>query len=387
MSNLPRRSPEKSTFVDDATGRTICRLTNSSTEDKHTYYDISPWSPDQNDLLFSSAHPADLTVAHRDTLATDKGKVYLMDLKSYEMRLLTDNAFYNTHTGTGAMWHPSGQRVYFYLAPDRVGAVDVASGELVHTMQGGIRQLSPDGEKFAWTSNDLTAETQPGVYTMNEDGSAARLIVPTEALYELTPNNDQFEPAQMTVGNTKWTPDGQHMLVAMWVKSSPDDLSPWQSDPRRSLYIVSRDGSERRWLTFFGHHHSWTANGTQVLYSGYRRHTDDGVREIPRLYLIDFDGGNKREVIDQPLGGHPIASPDGTQITTWDEKGVILVDVEKQTVDYLAMLTPGFDQSHQGTHPHCIWRPDGTQILYNSAQSGHSQLYLITLAGAEENDA
>jgi Tol biopolymer transport system component len=169
------------------------------------------------------------------------------------------------------------------------------------------------------------------------------------------------------------------MLVAMWIKANPGDLQPWNSSPRRSIYIVSREGSERRWLTFFGHHHSWTANGTQVLYSGFMEHTDDGVRQQPRLYLIDFDGGNKRVVIDQPLGGHPIASPDGSLITTWDDQGVILVDLGKQKVEYLAMLEPSFDMTHYGTHPHCIWRHDGGAILYNSAQSGHSQLYQVAL--------
>jgi Tol biopolymer transport system component len=369
-----------SAFVDPATGRTIQRLTNSQMDDKHTYYDISPWSADARMLLFSSAYPDDLTITHGDSVATNRGYLYLMDTETFEVRQIAGDGFFTAHTGTGAMWHPSGQKIYYYTAPGQVAAVNVENGHREHVMSGGIRQLSPDGAKFAWTINEATPEhPQTGVYTMNEDGSDVRLIVPTEALYELTPNRDRFALAQMTVGNTKWTPDGQHMLVAMWVKSTPGDLTPWNSRPRRSIYIVSRDGSERRWLTFFGHHHSWTANGTQVLYSGYMEHSDDGVRQTPRLYLIDFDGSNKRIVIDQPLGGHPVASPDGALITTWDDQGVILVDVAKQRVEYLAMLQPGFDMTHRGTHPHCIWHPEGGLVLYNSAQTGHSQLYQIAL--------
>ena len=194
----------------------------------------------------------------------------------------------------------------------------------------------------------------------------------------MTPNNDLFHIDQMTVGNTKWTPDAQHMLVAMWIKATPDDLSPWRSPFRRSIYIVSRDGSERRWLTFFGHHHSWTANGTKVLYSGYLTHTDAGQQDEPRLHMIDFDGKNKEVVIDHPLGGHPIASPDGSKITTWDREGVILVDLKTRSVDHIAAFGPHCDHnSHRGTHPHCLWSLDGSRILYNSAQSGRSHLYRV----------
>ena len=56
--------------------------------DVHTYYDISPWSPDGRYMVFSAANPKDITAVHRDTLATCKGQLYLMDLETYELRLL-----------------------------------------------------------------------------------------------------------------------------------------------------------------------------------------------------------------------------------------------------------------------------------------------------------
>lgn len=380
MTPQGRSKPEASTFVDPLSGRTIWRLTNSSMEDKHSYYDISPWRADQKYLVFSCADPADLTVKQKDTLATPKGQVYLLDMQTYALDLLAEPAFFNTHTGAFALWHPTRPLVYFNQAPNKAVAINTETRVIEETVEGGIRQLSPDGQKFASTNNDLSDQSaRRGVYTTNADGTERQLIVPLETLYELTPNKETFLIDQMTVGNTKWTPDSQHMLVAMWVKGSPDDLSPWQSPHRRSIYIVSRDGAEVRWLTYFGHHHSWTADGESVLYSGYKYAADDGARVDPRLYLIDFDGSNKRMVIDEPLGGHPIANPAGTMITTWDDKGVILVRVSEQRVEYLASLEPTFDQSHQGTHPHCVWSPDGRQILYNSAQTGHSQLYLIPI--------
>jgi len=380
VTDIERHDSEMTKFEDPISGRTIWRLTNSQMEDKHSYYDISPWSPDQRYIVFSTANPHDLAAEHRDTMATGRGQVYIMDTETFGLTRIAGGAFYNSHTGAFALWHPQKNRVYFYVGPEQVAVVDVASGQIVHTMSGSIRQLSPDGRKFAWTSNDISSDMIRGVYTMNEDGSDVQLIVSLKDLYELTPNKDEFDIDQMTVGNTKWRPDGQYMLVAMWVKAKPDDLEPWRTRYRRSIYVVGRDGSERRWLTYFGHHHSWTADGQQVLYSGYKTHTSEGVREDPRLYLINFDGTDKRIVIDEPLGGHPIANPDGTMITTWDDESIILVRVPEQKVERLASLNPGFDMTHRGTHPHCIWSLDGRQILYNSAQTGHSQLYLIPIA-------
>ena len=46
--------------------------------------------------------------------------------------------------------------------------------------------------------------------------------------------------------------------------------------------------------------------------------------------MINFDGAGKEVVIDHPLGGHPIASPDGSKITTWDRDGVVLADLKTQ---------------------------------------------------------
>ena len=207
---------------------------------------------------------------------------------------------------------------------------------------------------------------------MNEDGSDAKRIISTEELYELLPNKNEFPVSEMTVGNTKWTPDGRHMLVTEWT---------WGLRKlRRSLYVISRDGRERRWLCYFGHHHSWTPDGKQVLFCGWKGYDSNGLRQDPRLFLVNSDGSDLRVVIEEPLDGHPVMDPSGRMIVTWDDQSVLVVHVAAQKVERLATLKPAFDQSHHGTHPHPVWSPDGKQIVYNSAQSGHSQLYLIPMA-------
>ena len=229
MTSYLRCLPERSTYEDQHTGRTIEQLTSSPMSDVHTYYDISPWSPDGRYMVFSAANPNDVTDVHRDTFATNNGRVYLMDLETYELRLLAENAFYNTHTGAFPVWHPTKCEVFFYTAPEEVSVVDAEwsrlgqrGGKVLRKMKGGIRQISPDGNLLSWTTNDIRTDLPRGVYTMPsesdsiaEDGSELTLIASTESLYEMTPNNHLFHIDQMTVGNTKWTPDARHMLVAI----------------------------------------------------------------------------------------------------------------------------------------------------------------------------
>ena len=108
-----RSGSEKSVYQDSETDRTIWRLTNSQMEDKHSYYDICPWSPDRKYIVFSSAVPQDLTTHRGDLFVTDSGRVYVMDTENYEITQIAEGTSFNTHTGAFAVWHPTANRVYF----------------------------------------------------------------------------------------------------------------------------------------------------------------------------------------------------------------------------------------------------------------------------------
>jgi len=376
VGTVSRSGIEKTTFVDPETGREVWRLTNSETmADRHAYYDIDPWSPDLARLVFSSAPVDRIVTPVRDLLSTTDGSIYLMDADTFEISYLTGDAFYQTHNGAYPIWHPNGGEVFYNHASGKVAAVDVRTGD-VRFLDGKMRQISPDGTTIVWTENEGDMARR-GVYTMSTDGTGARQIVPTERIYELTPNKDQFSVEDVTVGNTKWTADSRHMLLTIWIGLWERPGQFQRPGVERSLYVASRDGSEVRWLTYFGHHHSWTPDAESVLYCGW---LDPETKREPRLFLIDFDGTNRRVVIDEPLGGHPIMSPDKTRIATWDDHGIIIVYVEDQRTEYAATFGDGFDMSHRGTHPHPVWRSDGAQLLYNSAQFGHSQLCLLPMA-------
>jgi hypothetical protein len=376
---VERRASEHTIYQDPRTGRAIWRLTQSDQEDKHRYYDACPWNADQSLITFSSADPADLTTHSGDLWVTNNGRVYVLDTVTFELRQVAKGAYFNTHTGAGPLWHPLKNVVYYYTSPTDVSCVDLSTGA-ISQVRGGMRQIDHAGEMFVWNCNEkdfcIEGQSGRGIYTMNIDGTDPTLIASAERIYEETPNHAEFDIADMFVQNTKRQPGDEHILMVTRIPNRGLN-NYW-----KHLYVISRDGSEVRWLTDYGHHHSWTPDGKSVLYADWAdRVPMQGLpREVPRLYLIDFDGSNKRMVVDHPLGGHPLMDPSGTRIVTWDDEGVILVDVPKQTVEYLVYYQAPFLSNHEGTHAHAVWNHDGTQILYNSAETGHSQVYLLPMA-------
>ncbi len=371
-----REKSEPHHLQDPVTGHPFCRLTLSGEHDKHTYYDICPWSPDGKILLFSSVSPEDLTESHRDTLASHKGRIYAMDTESFQLRLITENAFYNSHTGTQVLWHPNGEKIYFYRSANQVEALDIQTGKTISQFNGGLRQLSPDGTQIIWNQPVQPNDLEAGIYVRDEGRDEKNCLVTLKALYELAPNRSQFGIDQMNLQNPKWSPNGTSFLVSNNIR-----VAPFQNDTkvRRSLFLISRDGKNRRWLSYFGHHYSWTPDGSAVIFCDWKINREDGSRDEPRLFYFPLQGSEAAPIIEEPLGGHPSSDPTGKWVVTEDEKGIILIDRHQKTMRYLTQFQHPYDMTHRGTQAHCVWSRDGKQILYNSAETGTSQLYLITL--------
>ena len=87
--------------------------------------------------------------------------------------------------------------------------------------------------------------------------------------------------------------------------------------------------------------------------------------------------GHARRLDDQNLvERQPLMDPSGQRIADFDGKGIFVTHIKEQRIERVATFRKGFDMSHKGTHPHCVWSRDGTQILYNSAETGHCEVYL-----------
>jgi len=363
---------EKSEFADEETGRTIWRITNSENEEVHTYYDRCPWSFDGRYILFASANPNDLSL-QGNVRSTQNGAVYLMDTQTYRRIKIAERAFYHSHQGSEQVWNYKKNKVYFYLPDLKVGVINVRTNEIEPFKEPQYYRffgLSPDGEKFVFDNIDSSKLEGRGIYIMNEDCSDIRLIASAEELYRLSPYKDAFDKEKFYFGLSKWSPNGKYIATLIWVDSRAG------SSIRGSTVILSEDGAEKYWLSYVGHHHSFTSDSKKLIWGDWK---DIIHKSEPRITMINRDGTDKHFVVDEPYAGHPVTDPSSNYILTSDDQGVVLIDIKKRDAKRLCVFNPRFNQSHAGTHPHCAWNHNGTQIIYNSAQTGKSQLYVIPL--------
>jgi len=373
-SNYPDRGVEIRRHTDAVTSRTVLQLTASDRwESQHTYYDFCPWSPDGRLILFSSLPVGeDLQPFGHDTLASPNGCVNVMDAETWAIRQIAPQAIYMRHGGAFCMWHRLRNEVFYRRDLDHTAAVDVETGA-ERLLPGRVRQLSPDGRFAAAATRCVHGHGQgKAIGVMDVETGELREIVDREQLHALAPNRDEFTAEDLVLGNAKWHPDGEHILVTGWIYPRPQ--------ARRSLYVVGRDGTGARWLTHFAHHHSWSPDGASVLFND-SYDTPDGRRE-GRMYFVDFDGSNRRIAFDEPVGSHPLLHPTGDRIVDSDAEGIWQVHLGEQRLERLAEFTHPFRMDHHGTHPHPVWSRDGEGVLYNSAETGHSELYFLPDVGS-----
>jgi hypothetical protein len=375
-----KRGVEARELPGSTAGHSITQLTaHPELESQHTYYDICPWSHDERFIVFSSARRSGRwREIGLDGLASDSGTVNLLDTATMEITQVIDQAIYLRHGGTFCMWNPLRHRFYYHATEHASVGLDLETGD-THQVPGRVRQVSPDGELFAVPMHGGRDGGQgSAVGVLDESGGEPRLLVDRARLHEMTPNRHEFPPEAMTLGNFKWHPDSEHLLIAMWVHGYP---MRGHDAPacRRSLYVATRDGSEVRWLTHFGGHHSWAPDGSRVLFVDYREGEHDGTAQGRYLHTVDFDGSNRTQIFDQVAGSHPLMHPTKNLVVDFDEDTVYVVNLDTQRREVLARFRRRFDGTHKGTHPHPVWNHDGTKVLYNSAETGQCELYLIDM--------
>jgi Tol biopolymer transport system component len=171
------------------------------------------------------------------------------------------------------------------------------------------------------------------------------------------------------IRNPKWSPDRRTLMIGYSNEYENPETLERRRPTVKELYLIDADGKNFRRLDDYAHHHSWTADSKSILFAGH-----DGL-------VLEAADGSSRRVISKVTGTHPSMNPQGTLVVTdvYSPKGdhLALVHVKDGRVEKLVNTPRVHPRNHKQTHTHPMWSPDGSMVMYDSDESGVSQIYIV----------
>lgn len=209
------------------------------------------WSPDRSEIAFGGY----------DGRTGDRG-LYLMGADGSNLRLVAND-------GSNPDWHPDGSTIAFIGGDGRVMLVAPDGSDLRETGFSGARSVSwaPDGERLA----------------VEMDGSLFVATVATGETHEIVSG----QPG--TNYEVAWSPVSDAIAFTHV----------------RDIYVVNADGSDLTNLTpgggdAYDRSPAWSPDGTQLVFA-----SDRGTSGALRLYIMDADGSDPRELSGRLGNGSP----------------------------------------------------------------------------------
>ena len=231
---------------------------------------------------------------------------------------------------------------------------------------------SPDGESIAFVRERFSSEN-PGIYTMNSDGTDQRPIVPFrtsdfEKGLDFHDLNHKWGPV--------WSPDGNflaYMIEERELTRNEDGLSSLIVVDRHVMYVVGADGSGlTRLFTTSNYPYdqlvgppAWSPDSRTLAFSHWvpeGRPTSVHEKGV-QLYIINHDGTGLREL---PHPNRNRLSHRVTRSLEWSPDGtMLLVSLDEYMMDPAAIYFVNVDGSgirKVAEGQYASWSPDGSKI-------------------------
>jgi Tol biopolymer transport system component len=269
---------------------------------------------------------------------------------------------------------------------EQTETVKIASSKLSLLTQhysGGIDKSVGVNIRKVWEGpEDLMGETSPDgnyiSYTDWETGDLAIYEIATGKTQRLTDKGTWEESPWEYAEDSRWSPDGKHIVYSWWNEEGENDLR-----------VTGLDGSEPK-VIFRNNKYNyllpcdWSPDGNKIL--AYLSHVGNTVVDMA---LIDVDDGSVQVLKTTDTDRWPGIlgfSPNGKHIA-FDH----VQDEESGQHDISVMNRDGSNQQCLISHPAhdavLAWTPDGKYLLFSSDRDGTQGLYLVRVKDGKTMDA
>jgi Tol biopolymer transport system component len=225
---------------------------------------------------------------------------------------------------------------------------------------------SPDGSTIAFVRGFIGE--RDGIYVMDADGTHPRRLTDGGTLVD----GSDLGPA--------WSPDGTRIAFAREGREERAETG------NADIYVVNTDGTNLFRLTngpVMEYEPSWSPDGSRIAFEGYDLASGGQPPSPLRLYVMNADGTNVRELGPENVQG-PAWSPDGSEIAYVDTETGSIMAVRpdgsglRRILD-VAELVGGVHLVYD-----VAWSPDGTKLAFMAGPDAEdTHIYVVDRDGSD----
>ena len=380
---------EKSSFVDEKTGRTVQRLTMTG-NNVHLYFTENSFDANKNEIIFISDRASG---EDKDPVDDPIYNLFRMDLDSGTITQLTDEP-----NGIGSVTKTPDSEIVVFASNGKIKKLDTTTGEIIvlYEEKGnysvGAPSIACNRRYIAFARDEKVDVARGPNYTGFKESfyriKDGRITV---AYLDGSGSFDAFKDTHW-VGHFQFCPDDP--TIATFCHEGPWNLVTqriWLLDfcsgeakpcYRQEEYdSIGHEFWTQDGYVFFddrgpGHDGTITSSRTQAVA------TDIAVNEndmVPFVGLMDRKGRLIRK-IDMPYYcNHYHANPDNSVLVGDDVDALVLIDISGEEATQETLVYHGTSWHTQSSHCHPTWSWDGSRILYASDKGGRVNLYMVEL--------